>query len=69
MARNVEDARHANDISALMALENELHDALKSELQQVGSALDAQDYKAATLHIRTCMFLEKFIADIAALEE
>ena len=64
-----EDARHANDISALLALENELHDALKSELQQVGSALDAQDYKAATLHIRTCMFLEKFIADIAALEE
>jgi hypothetical protein len=46
-----------------------LHDALKSALQQAGSALDAQDYKAATLHIRTCMFLEKFIADIAALEE
>ena len=64
-----EDARHANDISALLALEKELHDALKSELQQVGSALDAQDFKAATLHIRTCMFLEKFIADIAALEE
>jgi molecular chaperone HscB len=64
-----EDARHANNISALLALEKELHDALKSALQQVGSALDAQDYKAATLHIRTCMFLEKFIADIAALEE
>ncbi|MBC3877056.1 Fe-S protein assembly co-chaperone HscB [Undibacterium sp. FT79W] len=64
-----EDARHTNNISALFALEKELHDALKSALQQVGSALDAQDYKAATLHIRTCMFLEKFIADIAALEE
>lgn len=64
-----EDARHSNNISALLALEKELHDALKSALQQVGSALDAQDYKAATLHIRTCMFLEKFIADIAALEE
>lgn len=64
-----EDARHSNNISALLALEKELHDALKSSLQQVGSALDAQDYKAATLHIRTCMFLEKFIADIAALEE
>jgi molecular chaperone HscB len=64
-----EDARHSNNISALIALEKELHDALKSALQQVGSALDAQDYKAATLHIRTCMFLEKYIADIAALEE
>lgn len=64
-----EDARHSNNISALITLEKELHDALKSALQQVGSALDAQDYKAATLHIRTCMFLEKFIADIAALEE
>lgn len=64
-----EDARHSNNISALLALEKELHNALKSALQQVGSALDAQDYKAATLHIRTCMFLEKFIADIAALEE
>lgn len=64
-----EDARHTNNISTLLALEKELHDALKSALQQVGSALDAQDYKAATLHIRTCMFLEKFIADIAALED
>lgn len=64
-----EDARHSNNISALITLEKELRDALKSELQQVGAALDTQDYKAATLHIRTCMFLEKFIADIAALEE
>lgn len=64
-----EDAHQTNDIPALMSLEKELHGALKMQLQQIGSALDTQDYTSAAQQIRMCMFLEKFIADIAALEE
>ena len=64
-----EDARHANDMPALMSLEKELHSALKTQLQQISTTLDAHDYASAAQQIRTCMFLEKFIADIVALEE
>ncbi|MBC3886088.1 Fe-S protein assembly co-chaperone HscB [Undibacterium griseum] len=64
-----EEARHLNDMHALMELETILHDALKTQLQQVASALNNQDFATASQHIRSCMFLEKFIADIAALEE
>jgi len=64
-----DDARQANDSDALFALEKELRNALKAKLLQVGSTLDKPDFAAAAQEIRTCMFLEKFIADIAALEE
>jgi len=64
-----DDARQANDFDALFALEKELRSALNAKLLQVGSTLDKADFAAAAQEIRTCMFLEKFIADIAALEE
>ncbi|MFZ6691095.1 Fe-S protein assembly co-chaperone HscB [Undibacterium sp. SXout20W] len=64
-----DDARHTNDLQSLIALEKELHQALKSQLSLVASTLSESDYITAAQQIRTCMFLEKFIADIAALEE
>ena len=64
-----EDARHANDSAALMHLEKDVHSALKAQLQAVGNNLDQQNYAEAAQQIRTCMFLEKFIADIAALDD
>ncbi|MFZ6862607.1 Fe-S protein assembly co-chaperone HscB [Undibacterium sp. Ji67W] len=64
-----DDARQANDQNALYALEKELRNALKAKLLQVESKLNKPDFAAAAQEIRTCMFLEKFIADIAALEE
>jgi len=64
-----DDARQTNDLNALMRLEKELHQAQKEQLALVGKSLDEKNYPAAAQQIRTCMFLEKFIADIAALEE
>ena len=64
-----DDARQTNDLNALMRLEKELHQAQKEQLALVGRSLDDKNYSAAAQQIRTCMFLEKFIADIAALEE
>ena len=64
-----DDARQTNDLNALMRLEKELHQAQKEQLVLVGKSLDEKNYPAAAQQIRTCMFLEKFIADIAALEE
>jgi molecular chaperone HscB len=64
-----DDARQKHDTSAFMALEKELQGELKQLLQQVGQTLDQHDYPLAAQQIRSCMFLEKFIADIAALDD
>ena len=64
-----DDARQTNDLQALIILEKELHKTLKFQLSQVEATLNESDYSTAAQQIRTCMFLEKFIADIAALEE
>ncbi|MFZ6749683.1 Fe-S protein assembly co-chaperone HscB [Undibacterium sp. Ren11W] len=64
-----DDARIAKDQPALLALEAELRAALKLQLEQVAQALDAQDFSLAAQQIRACMFLEKFMNDIAALDE
>lgn len=67
-----DDARQASDVQAMDKLENELRTALKRQLVLVGTTLDAHDFNLAAQQIRACMFLEKFIADIAdiaALED
>ena len=64
-----DDARLANDVPALMSLEKEVRLAQKNELQRVGEALDQQNFDMAAQQVRACMFIEKLIADIAALEE
>ena len=64
-----DDARTAKDQAALFALESELRAALKLQLQKVGEALDAKDFPSAAQQIRACMFLEKFMSDVAALDE
>ncbi|WP_295763181.1 Fe-S protein assembly co-chaperone HscB [Undibacterium sp.] len=64
-----DDARMAKDQNALFALETELRMALKLQLEKVALALDAKDFPLAAQQIRACMFLEKFMNDIAALDE
>lgn len=64
-----DDARQSGDQSALSALENELSAELKEQLADVGQALDQQNFAQAAQLIRACMFLEKFRADIAAIED
>lgn len=62
-------ARHANDQVAMHELEAQLRTALKSLLEKIGTLLDGGDIASAAQQIRACMFLEKFISDIVALEE
>ncbi len=64
-----DDARQDNNEAALLRLERELNSALRTQLHAVGNSIDLGNFEEAALQIRTCMFLEKFIADIAALEE
>jgi molecular chaperone HscB len=64
-----DDARQSKDLSAMSALENELRAALKAQLNAVGTSLDANDFTQAAQQIRTCLFLEKFLADVAALDD
>lgn len=64
-----DDARHANDTKAMMALENELNIALKMQTTATGAAISQGDFNTAAQQIRACLFLEKFLNDIAAFEE
>jgi molecular chaperone HscB len=64
-----DDARQSKDLSAMSALENELRAALKAQLNTVGTSLDANDFAEAAQQIRSCLFLEKFLADVAALDD
>ena len=64
-----DDARQAGDLTALSRLENELTLALKTSLAEVASVLDLSDFAQAAQMLRRCMFLEKFRADIAALDD
>ncbi len=64
-----DEARQGNDAAGMLRLERELNSELRSQLQAVGETLDLGDFRQAAQQIRACMFLEKFIADIAALEE
>jgi hypothetical protein len=53
----------------MLELEAELRQELKSQLTTVGTTIDQGDFILAAQQIRACMFLEKFMADIAAIEE
>lgn len=64
-----DEARQKNDAAGMLRLERELNSELRTQLQTVGEALDLGDYQQAAQQIRACLFLEKFITDIAALEE
>ena len=64
-----DEAKQAKNLDAMLELESELRQVLKSQLTKVGTTLDQGDFILAAQQIRACMFLEKFMADIAAIEE
>ncbi len=64
-----DDARHGSDTKAMMALEKELNLALKNQTAAAGVAISQNDFATAAQQIRACLFLEKFLNDIAAFEE
>lgn len=63
-----DDARHAKDLTAMMRLEKEIQNQLKTQIDAVGQSSDAGNYVLAAEQIRACLFLEKFMSDIAAFD-
>ncbi|GGX18804.1 co-chaperone protein HscB [Undibacterium macrobrachii] len=64
-----DDARHGHDMAAMMRLEKEVQAGLKAQTENAGKAIKQGDFQTAAQEIRTCLFLEKFLTDIAAFDE
>ena len=62
----LDDARAAKDVNGLAALDRQLADTRREQLDQIGEALGAQNYHRAALGVRQLMFLEKFGDEVAA---
>jgi molecular chaperone HscB len=65
----MEEAQQTKNPSALYAIEDEIRQALKQQLALLTQALDQDNFTQAAKEIRVCLFLEKFLADIAAIDE
>lgn len=63
-----DDARHAKDLASMMRLEKEIQIQLKTQIEAAGLSSDAGNFTLAAQQIRACLFLEKFLTDIAALD-
>ena len=64
-----DDARHGKDMKAMMLLEKEVQAGLKAQTANAGNAISKADFQTAAQEIRACLFLEKFLADIAVFDE
>jgi len=64
-----DDARHSHDRAAMMQLEKEVQASLKTMTAKAGAAITNTDFQSAAQEIRACLFLEKFLADIAAFDD
>ncbi len=56
----LDDARAAKDMPALDLIDAELRAVRKDQVEQIGTALDSEDFTKAALGVRQLMFLEKF---------
>lgn len=64
-----DDARHGHDMAAMMQLEKEVQAGLEAQTAIAGKAIAQGDFQTAAQEIRACLFLEKFLTDIAAFDE
>jgi molecular chaperone HscB len=64
-----DDARHSKDHESMIKLEKELQKNLKNHIEQAGKSSDVGDFILVAQQIRTCLFLEKFLADISAFDD
>jgi len=62
----LDDARAARDVDALAALDRDLADTRRTQLDHIAAALDGSDYHQAALGVRQLMFLEKFGDEVGA---
>ncbi len=66
---NFDDAKKSSDTNAMALLEHEVTLALKSQIENLSTLFAQKDFLTAAQEIRACLFLEKFIEDIAAAED
>lgn len=64
-----DDARHNNNMTAMLQLEKEVQAGLRAQTANAGVAIASGDFQAAAQDIRACLFLEKFLTDIAAFDD
>lgn len=64
-----DDARHGKNMAAMMQLEKEVQGGLKTQTAKAGTAISQGDFQTAAQEIRACLFLEKFLTDIAAFDD
>jgi molecular chaperone HscB len=64
-----DDARHGHDMAAMMQLEKEVRAVLKVQTASAGAAIASSNFQSAAQDIRACLFLEKFLTDIAAFDD
>lgn len=64
-----DDARHSKDMAAMMQLEKEVQAGLQAQTARAGAAIAGGDCQLAAQDIRASLFLEKFLADIAAFDD
>ncbi len=64
-----DDARHSHDMAAMMQLEKEVQASLTTMTAKAGAAITNTDFQSAAKEIRACLFLEKFLSDIAAFDD
>lgn len=64
-----DDARISKNTAAMITLENTVNKALQKKTEHAGLSIDTGDFTSAAQHIRACLFLEKFLADITELED
>ncbi|MGZ9046838.1 MAG: Fe-S protein assembly co-chaperone HscB [Telluria sp.] len=58
------EARASKDADALDALDEQVRQARKSRMAQIGTQLDGGDYEHAAQGVRALMFLEKFSEEV-----
>jgi hypothetical protein len=56
-------------MKAMMQLEKDVQAGLKAQTANAGAAIASGDFQSAAQDIRACLFLEKFLADIAAFDD
>lgn len=64
-----DEAKKTSATESMVRLEEKVTLALKKQIEKLSFLLDRKDFLAAAKEIRACLFLEKFIEDIAAAAE
>ncbi len=66
---SLDELRSGTNPTGLQHLEQEVQSSLKLTIRNIQSACEMNDFHAVASLIRTSMFMEKFLSDIASLDD